>query len=96
MTHVTEGMRSQGLICNSKNSAKGPDRMAEPVGPLGTIRAKTRGRMSRINVQGDNRARCPPWMSYYLLISKEFRVEVAGRQTLLNGGNIGPGGRAGL
>jgi len=30
-------------------------------------------------------------MSYYLLISKEFRVEVAGRQTFLNGGNIGPG-----
>lgn len=29
-------------------------------------------------------------MSYYLLISKEFRVEVAGRQTFLNGGNIGP------
>jgi len=61
------------------------------VGSLGTIRAKTRGRMIRINVQGDNRAWCPPWMSYYLLISKEFRVEVAGRQTFLNGNNIGPG-----
>lgn len=72
------------------------NQVVEPVGPLGAIRAKTRGvELSRINVQGDNRARCPPWMSYYLLISKEFRVaEVAGRQTLLNDGNVartGPG-----
>jgi len=30
--------------------------MGESMGPLETIKAKTRGRMNRINVQGDNRA----------------------------------------